>query len=267
MFGDLTGKKALVTGSAMGIGKGIALVLAEQGADVVIADMNKVAATQTASEIENAQSLGLEMDVTSNESVKKAFEEVLSKWGQLDILVNNAGVASSGGKSPGTGDTETDWDMTFDVNVKGTVRCCEAIIPHMKERHYGKIVNIASMAGQSARRMGGAYGVSKASVLRYTKGLAVELGTCNINVNAICPGAVWTSFHQEGWRIRKENNPELADKDIYEAFLEHYERMFPLGRPQTPEDIGKAVAFLASEEARNITGQSLNVDSGAIITD
>ena len=267
MFGDLTGKKALVTGSAMGIGKGIALVLAEQGADVVIADLDAKAAAETAKEIENTQSLALQMDVTSNDSVKKGFEEVISKWGQLDILVNNAGVASSGGKSPGTGDKEVDWDMTFEVNVKGTVRCCEAVIPHMKERRYGKIVNIASMAGHSARRMAGAYGVSKAAVLRYTKGLAIDLGPYNINANAVCPGAVWTRFHQEGWRIRKETNPELADKDTYQAFLEHYEKMFPLGRPQTPEDIGKAVAFLASEEARNITGQSLNVDSGAIITD
>ena len=99
MFGDFTGKKALVTGSAMGIGKGIALVLAEQGADVVIADLDLGSATDTAKEIENTQSLALQMDVTSNESVKKAFEEVFSKWGQLDILVNNAGVASSGARS------------------------------------------------------------------------------------------------------------------------------------------------------------------------
>jgi NAD(P)-dependent dehydrogenase (short-subunit alcohol dehydrogenase family) len=267
MFGDLAGKNALVTGSAMGIGKGIAKVLAEQGAKVVIADVDVKAAEQTVREIGKGHAIAVELDVTSNESVKKAFGKALAELGHLDILVNNAGVASTGGKLPGSGDQEADWDKTFEVNVKGTVRCCEAIIPHMKERRFGKIVNIASMAGQSARRMGGAYAVSKAAVLRYTKGLAPELGPFNINVNAVCPGAVWTRFHQEGWRIRKENDPALAGKDTYEAFLEHYKKMFPLGRPQTPEDIGKAVAFLVSEEAKNITGQSLNVDSGAIITD
>ena len=267
MFGDLTGKKALVTGSARGIGKGIATVLAGQGADVVIADMDYDEAARTASEIKNVKAMPLKLDVTSVESVKAGVEKVLKEWGRIDILVNNAGVSSSGGKLPGQGDSETDWDTTFAINVKGTVHCCEAVAPHMKERRSGKIVNIASMAGQSARRMGGAYAVSKAAVLRYTKGLAVDLGPFNINVNAVCPGAVWTRFHQEGWRIRKENNPALADKDTYQAFLEHYGKLFPLKRPQTPEDIGKTVAFLASEEARNITGQSLNVDSGAIITD
>jgi len=267
MLADLTGKKALVTGAGMGIGRGIAHVLAQQGADVAVTDLDPDLAARVASEIEGSRALALELDVTSGGSVKRAFEEAFSRWGHLDILVNNAGVSSAGGTLPGTGDREEDWDVTFEVNVKGMVRCCEAVIPHMKERQYGKIVNIASMAGHSARRMGGAYGVSKAAVLRYTKGLAVELGPYNINVNAICPGAVWTRFHQEGWRLRQQQDPELAKKDTYQAFLEHYERMFPLRRPQTPEDIGKAVAFLASDDARNITGQSLNVDSGAIITD
>ena len=266
MFADLTDKKALVTGAGMGIGRGIAHVLAQQGADVAVTDLNAELAAKVASELTGPGALALELDVTSGGSVKRAFEEVLSRWGHLDILVNNAGVSSAPGR--GTEEREEDWDVTFDVNVKGMVRCCEAVIRHMKERRYGKIVNIASISAHSAHpRPGGAYGVSKAGVVRYTKGLAKALGPYNINVNAVSPGAVWTHFHQEGWQRRQQQDPKTAGKDPYQLFLEFYEPQFPLRRPQTPEDIGKAVAFLASDDARNITGECLRVDSGMIIDD
>lgn len=124
------------------------------------------------------------------------------------------------------------------LKLMGVVHCCEAILPHMKKRRYGKIVNIASMAGHAPRLRGGAYAASKAAVLRYTKGLAHDVASMNLNTNAVCPGAVWTAFQQSA--------SGLDEPTSYEAFLERYKSVIPMGRPQSTEDVGKAVTFLAS---------------------
>ena len=265
MIADLTGKRAMVTGAGTGIGQGIASVLAEQGAMVAVTDVDADTARSVAGEIGESRTLALELDVTDRGSADRAVESVIAEWGSLDILVNNAGVASAPGRRMDGGDREVDWDVTFDINVKGVVHCTEAVVPHMRERRYGKIINIASIAGLGARRAPGAYAVSKAGVIRYTQGLAVSEGPYNINVNAICPGAVWTRFQQTGARAQIRDNPDLAGVDPERVFLDRYEPMMPLARVQTPEDIGKSAAFLASEDARNITGQYLNVDGGAVI--
>ncbi|MDP2952475.1 MAG: SDR family oxidoreductase [Chloroflexota bacterium] len=265
MLIDLTGKRALVTGAGMGMGAAVSKLLAQQGADVVLTDLKAEWPEGVAREIKGVKTMVLEMDVTSNDQVKRAFDRVFSTWGDLDILVNNAGVSSAPGRQDV--DREIDWDMTFNTNVRGVVRCCEAVIPRMKVRKYGKIVNFASMAGHAARKSGGAYAVSKAAVLRYTKGLASELAPFNINVNAVCPGAVWTPFQQRGTAHRQAANPELAKMDPYQAFVTAYKPVIPMGRPQSPEDVAKTVAFLVSEDACNITGQCLHVDGGAILRD
>ena len=250
MLADLTGKTAMVTGGGQGIGRGIALALAGQGADVTIADITSDEPTLVAGEIEamGRMAVVLRMDVTDREQVAEAVSSAIDAFGQIDILVNNAGIGGSG-----------DWERTFAVNVVGVVNCCEAVQPHMKERRYGKIVNIASMAGHSPRRLGGAYAASKAAVLRYTKGAAFELAPHNINVNAVCPGAIWTAFQQK-FVVQGADDP-------YQAFLDRYTDTIPLGRPQSPGDVGKAVAFLVSDDAGNITGQCLHVDGGAILRD
>jgi meso-butanediol dehydrogenase/(S,S)-butanediol dehydrogenase/diacetyl reductase len=266
MLGDLTGKTALVTGAGSGIGRGIAMVLTRQGASVAVTDMNEDAAKRVADELSGIKTLALQLDVTDTAAARRVVQEVIAEWGALDILVNNAGVASPPNRQGG-GDREEDWDVTFDINVKGTVHCCEAAIPHMRERRYGKIVNIASMAGHPGRRSGGAYAVSKAGVLRYTKGLAEELARDSINVNAICPGAVWTEFQRQGALSRQQQDPSLSGKDTEQLFRERYEPITPLGRVQTPEDIGKMAAFLASEDACNVTGQCIHVDGGVILRD
>ena len=265
MLGDLTGKRALVTGAGSGIGAGIAAVMAAQGASVAVADLNEEWAGGVAEEI-GGSAMTVRMDVTDRASVESAVQRVVSEWGALDILVNNAGVAGAPGYSL-EGEREEDWDITYAINVKGVNFCCNAAMPHMKERRYGKIISIASMGGHAPRLMGGAYAASKAAVLRYTKGLASELAHFNINVNAICPGAVWTRFQEGGAIARQKADPSLADRDPEEIFLDRYESVLPLGRPQTPEDIGKMAAFLASEDARNVTGQCVHVDGGAIIRD
>ncbi len=266
MIADLTGKTALVTGAGMGIGEGIALTLACQGADVALTDLEAEGPARVAARIHDSKTMALKLDVTSQESVDTAVARVLEEWGRLDILVNNAGVSSAPGGQPSSS-REVDWDVTFSINVKGVLRCCDAVVSHMKERRYGKIVNMASMAGHAPRLMGGAYAASKAAVLRYTKGLAAELASFNINVNAVCPGAVWTHFQQESVKARQDVDQELLKRDPHSAFVQVYAKIFPLGRPQTVEDVGKAVAFLVSDDACNITGQCLHVDGGAIIRD
>ena len=134
----------------------------------------------------------------------------------------------------------------------------------MRPRGYGKIVNISSISGHDARGSAGSYGTSKAAVLRYTKGLAVDEAPYGININAVCPGAVWTDMQQRAFATPEEVDPRLAGLSPYDAFTEYYRPLTPLARVQSPEDVGKAVAFLASNDALNITGQCLHVDGGAI---
>ena len=266
MLGDLTGRTALVTGAGSGIGRGIALMLAAQNASVAVSDIDDRLAAAVAAETTEAKTMTLQLDVTDQASAERAVQRVISEWGALDILINNAGVASAPNRTSGE-DREEDWDVTFAINVKGAVHCCNAVIPHMRGRSFGKIINIASMAGHPGRRSVGAYAASKAAVLRYTKGLAVSLAPHNINVNAICPGAVWTRFQEAGAQARQSVDPSLAGKDPEQIFRDQYEPVIPLGRAQTPEDIGKMAAFLASEDARNVTGQCIHVDGGVILRD
>lgn len=261
MIADLSGRKALVTGAGTpgGLGGTIAAVLAEQGADVAVADIRRAGATEVAAGLDTVQSLALELDVGSDESVGRAFAEVIDRWGRVDIVVNNAGI---GGARPGI--QESEWEGTFQVNLLGTVRCTEAALPGMRERRYGKIVNVASISGHSARGHSGAYGVSKAAVLRYTKGLAVDVAPWSININAVCPGAVWTGMQAGSFERPEDIDPSFAGMDPYDAFAAYYLPLTPLGRPQQPDEIARAIAFLASDDAASITGQCLHIDGGAI---
>ena len=184
MFGDLTDRRAVVTGAGSGIGAGIARVLAANGAVVAVTDRERTWAGEVADKIGLDLAVGLHLDVTDPASVHDAVEAVERRWGGVDILVNNAGVSADPDRPEGT-DREADWDRTFEVNLRGTVRCCEAWLPQMRERHYGKIVNIASIAAHAQRRTAGAYATSKAAVLRYTKGLAMQVAADQINVNAV----------------------------------------------------------------------------------
>ncbi len=261
---QLEDRVALVTGGARGLGEGIALVLAERGADVALCDIILDGAQETARQI---QSLGRKsesyaVDVTSQLQLKDVVERVLSDFGRIDILVNAAGVIGAPGFEETTTSREEDWDITFDVNVKGTALTSDAVIPHMIRRRSGKIVNIASHAGRGGGAGGGAYGASKAAVIHLTQSYAMSLAPHNVNVNVVCPGTIWTPMWERIAVRSKRNNAEqsgLTPREIFDAAIR--ERC-PLGREQTPEDIGKAVAFFASDDAVNITGQSLNVNGG-----
>ena len=257
----LEGKVAIVTGGGRGIGKGICMVLAREGANLVVSDIDLANAEQVAADARELgrSAIAVHCDVTSAESAASAVEAAVAAFGRLDILVNNAGVV--GLHVGATLVDAEDWDMCYEVNLKGIWHMSRAAVPQFRTNGAGKIVNIASIAG----RKGGAglahYSASKAGAISLTQSLATELGPLNINVNAVCPGLLWTDM----WRqleamIGREPSDEVVDRRrVFEAFLA---TNCPLRREQTPEDIGKAVAFLASEDACNITGQALNVDGG-----
>ena len=263
MIADLTGKIAIVTGGAQGIGAGICSVLDQQGATVVVADKNEDAAMSASQQLSNKQSSHLGVDVTDDKSVNVMTKSVISKYGSIDILVNNAGIIGADEWWTRERGNDEDWQTTFDVNVRGVVRCSDAVTPYMLERNYGKQVNIASIA---ARRGGTLpfYCVTKAAVVNWTQSKAAELASSGINVNAICPGLVWTPMTQRITDHRGNFNPGTLksgykDKDEFDALVKDW---VPMGREQTPIDIGKVAAFLASDDAQNITGQAFNVDGG-----
>src|SRR3954469_5542945 len=250
---DLDGLVAVVTGGARGIGRGIAEVLAERGATVTVADLDLEEARRLAGELgEGAEAMAL--DVTDEASVRGVVRDVIGGFGHLDILVNNAGVSRS---IPFVDIDEAEWDRVFDINVKGVYRACRAVVPHMTERRYGKIVNVSSMVGKEAIPLFVHYSASKFAVLGITQGLAKEMAPYDVNVNAVCPGVVRTPLWEPLLDQLSENKGITRD----EAFQEFVEGI-PLGRPQEPEDIGEVVAFLASDRARNMTGQGVNVTGG-----
>ena len=275
MIADLTGKNALVTGGGQGIGRGIALKLAEQGADVAIADINESGAGEVVDEIRAMarKSFAVQIDVTSNDSVSAAIGQVIEDFGHLDILINNAGIGRVEGKAGGglDEDWEENWNTVMDINVQGVMRCTKAVVGHFMERKYGKIINTASGAGRGpiwwgppsgAPGYANAYGPSKAAVINYTQYCASTLGPHNINVNAICPGRVWTAFHDVAISERIRSDPSLVGTNPQDVFNEDVANLIPLARSQTPEEIGILVAFLVSDDASSITGQSIHIDGG-----
>ncbi|MXX94054.1 MAG: SDR family oxidoreductase [Chloroflexi bacterium] len=272
---QLDGRSALVTGGGRGIGRGISMILASRGAEVCVSDIDPANAEQVAAEINEGggQAFATGGDVTDIDSISEVAQTAIDTFGKLDICVPNAGVIGGPGFMSRKDYIDADWDMTWDVNVRGVVNTADAVAEHMKKRMYGKIVIIASHGGRQPRGVPdvgrgsaqGPYMVSKAAAIQWTHWLAMSLGQFNINVNAVCPGRLWTPMWQAIAQNHKELNPDLADMDPREIFEMQIKGTMPLGREQTPEDIGKAVAFLASDDASEITGQALNVNGGAIM--
>lgn len=263
----LRDRTALVTGAARGIGAGIARCLAEEGARVAVVDIDGAEAEKTAASL-GAGAVGVVADVSQEAEVTRAVERVAGELGGLDVLVNNAGAGTGqeslsqiGGPSVEQ-QTQASWDAQLANNLRTTFLASKASIPHLKERGGGSIVNIASIAALMPSPALPAYGAAKAGVVHLTRTLALELGPHDIRVNAICPGFLWTRAWEVLATLMKATNPALAERSPREIFLEMVKRQVPLGREQTPEDIGKLVVFLASDDARNITGQEIKVDGG-----
>lgn len=244
---DYTGKVVVVTGGSQGIGRAICLNFGSKAAQVVILDVNVDGAQTVADEIVAAGGKAevMKADVSSYENVTAVFDEILSTYGQVDVLVNNAGIVDS---RTFMELGEKDWTRVLDINLKGVINTCHAVFPSMVERKYGKIVNIASIAGKVGGGIFGntIYGTSKAGVIALTKGLAREGGPSGINVNAICPGPVNTSMIADFKGEAREN------------FL----KGIPLRRFAEPEDIANVVVFLASDLARHVSGEITDVDGG-----
>lgn len=243
---DLTGKKALVTGGAVGIGRGCAVALATAGADVAIVDLDGKTGTLTASEITGLgrQSLFVKCDVTNRAQVQEMVRTVVAKFGRLDIGVNNAGIAILGADE---GLPQAQWDKVIAVNLTGTFLCAQAEAQQMirQEPTEGKIINLASMSATIAN-CNASYDASKAGVVHMTKTLAAEWGRFNINVNCLSPSYVLTPMHS--------STPLLVRQRIRE--------LTPLGHVERPEDLYGAVVFLASAASNYVTGHDLMVDGG-----
>ncbi|MFQ5895294.1 MAG: SDR family NAD(P)-dependent oxidoreductase [Nitrospinota bacterium] len=265
----LAGKVAIVTGAARGIGEGIARCLAEEGARVVLSDLRGEEVQRAAETLarEGFEVLALAADVADEGQVRALVQGAIGAFGRADILVNNAGVVGAPGFKLGmplTDVTEEDFDLTYAVNVKGVFLPTRAVLPHMKAQRWGRIINISSRAGRSGRETLPHYSAAKAAVILFTQAVAKEAGPWGVTVNAICPGLVWTPMWELLAGLYQKKLPHLSDLSLRGVF-DHFVSLTPLQREQTPWDIGRAAAFLASEDARTITGQALLVDSGAVM--
>ncbi len=243
----LKGKTAIITGSGRGIGRAIALAMAEQGANIVVNDVNMESAGEVVAEIEamGRQAIAVKADVTSEEQIKEMIETCINRFGKLDILVNNAGIIQT---LPVTEIDGKDWDRVMEVNLKGVFLCCKAALAPMKAQHGGKIINIASVAGKRGGGLLGnsCYSASKGGVIAFTKSLARESGPFGINVNAITPAFTDTE-------MTRSIAPDKKEFII---------KMLPLGRVGQPSDIAGAVCFLASSMSDYMTGEIMDVDGG-----
>ena len=262
----LAGKVAIVTGGAQGIGRGIVLCMATEGADIAIADLKVEEAAKVADEVKalGRKALAVKADVTKPADFEALFEMVKKELGKIDILVNNAGVASRPG-NPFTNNVEQDWDLVWAVNVKSIFFACKAIAPYFIQRKAGKIINIASIAGTMNSPNMPPYSVSKMGVVTFTKIMAKDLAVHGINVNAICPGILWTAFWQETADRMAKGGGQYTGMTPRQVFESRVNAIVPMKREQTPEDIGWAAVFLASDQARSITGQALHVDGGVVM--
>ncbi len=250
-MGTLSGKIAFITGAAMGNGEGIARVMADKGATVILADINEKV-------FETAKSIGeaataYQVDISDYAKVKEVADDVIAKFGRLDILVNNAGIARMITIDNMDDDLR---DLHYRINMVGTWNCVKAFIPHMIERKYGRIVNMSSVTGPRVVDPGMmGYALSKGAISAFTKAIAMDVAKYGITSNAILPGYFLTPMVMHS---AKETDPENPQR-----VLDGIAASIPLGRYGKPEEIGYLAAFLASDEAAYFTGQEFVIDGGA----
>jgi 3-hydroxybutyrate dehydrogenase len=257
----LANRLAFITGGGRGIGRAIAIAFAREGASVCVAARTRDQIETVANEISNegsSSALAVECDVTESESVARALDQVREKFGRgPDILVNNAGIVET---APFIKSDERMWERHLNVNLGGTFRCTRATLPAMIEQGWGRVINIASIAGKIGAPYVSAYSASKHGVLGLTKSLALEVAAQGITVNAICPGYVDTEMTSRG--IENIVARTGASAEDASAVLK---RMSPQNRLVTAEEVAALALLLASEEGRGINGQAINVDGGTVL--
>ncbi len=246
----LANKVAIITGAAgVGIGQGIARRFAQEGASVVVSDAHGVRPFAAAAEIAakyNARTLGVQCNVTNRQQVDDMVKKTLSEFGRIDILVNNAGIANP---APVVDMTDEAWDLVINVNLKGTFYCCRAVLPTMIKQKSGRIINFSSFVAWTGSTDEGAnYCAAKAGIIAFTKTLAREVAEYEITANTITPALIYNEF--------------MVKAGVSQGRLDPLKRDTPIKKPGTPEDIAAAAVFLASNEARFITGESLGVTGG-----
>ncbi len=254
----LENRVALVTGGSKGIGRGIALKFASEGCDVVVNARHIEGAQKVAQEIKELgrKSLAIAADVADSAAVVDMVAQTIKEFGKIDILVNNAGGISGDAKIEDT--TEEAWDKVIDVNLKGQFLCCKAVVPYMKKKKYGKIVNISSMGAIHPPAPIVHYHAAKGGVLGLTTNLALELAQYNITVNAILPGPIRSEFFTDMFKGKSE-----AEK---KAFLKMLDNKVPMHRMGEPEEIAGVALFLASNLSSYVTGEAINAGGGLPLT-
>ena len=247
---ELTGRVAIVTGAGAGIGAGIAAMLAEAGAAVTVADIDGEGAASTAKAIEKrgGRAITVTADVSDARDIDAMVRQTVTDLGGVDILVNNAGIATT---ELVEDLDEEKWRGVLDVNLTGPFLCCKAVLPHMRRKGWGRIVNVASVAAKRISFTGAAsYTASKAGLLGFTRHLAYEVAPHGINVNAICPGPTMTPMYERN-----------ADEQTRRERI----ALVPKGRWLTPEDHGRVTVFLCSEAADALCGLAIDVDGGSLL--
>jgi 3-oxoacyl-[acyl-carrier protein] reductase len=247
---NLNGRVAIVTGSARGMGETIAKILAANGSIVAVNDVDSLGAEKVAREIREAggKALAIPSDISKYDEAFRLADHVREHFGHIDILVNNAGII----RGTSVEDmNEEEWDRMIEVNIKGVFNCSKAVLKSMKEKRYGKIVNLSSTAGKTTSTFGGPhYTTSKAAVLGFTRHLARELAPYGINVNAVCPGIIDTPM------VRSMATPEK---------LVQIAKNIPMQKLGKPEDVAYLALFLVSDASSYITGASIDIDAGELI--
>jgi NAD(P)-dependent dehydrogenase (short-subunit alcohol dehydrogenase family) len=256
---SLKGRVALVTGGGRGIGRAIALALGQQGASVAItarteAELARVTQALTAT---GARALAITADLGDSEAPARVVAETFARLGPIDILVNNAGIGSSADPRPIAQYDDAFWERTLTLNLTAPYRLCKAVLPEMRRRKWGRIINVASINSKVPSLHGAAYAASKHGLLGLTKTLALELARDGITANAICPGPVHT--------VMNDRRIEYDARRRGMSFEDIEREMTPIGGRLEPEDVAPLAVYLASEEARMVTGQAYNVDGGVLM--